>query len=241
MKHITEIAFWIFASVIVVIGYFSLGDLMKMASTTNSAFSFELLAAILGSIITVAAMAVMIRLQAKLEKEADYNRLLFDRKLTLYQDLVYTIFKMDDDNIIDHDEVMDVENKIGVACLVAHTDLVSTFSQFVYQLKTYGAVYLRSMNDDQIEHFKLFVQEQQKKINIHDSYLSRKKHKLSFSIAEDIESYFVSLNDLIQAIRDDLDVVQGDVHKEIEHFIRLPYNHGSLVTNPNLVDPLVKK
>jgi len=240
MKKITEFSFWIFASVIVVIGYLSLGDLMKMANT-KSAFSFELLAAILGSIITVASMAVMIRLQAKLEKESDYNRQLFDRKLTLYQDLTYTIFKMDDDNIIDHHEVMDVENKIGVACLVAHTDLVSTFSQFVYQLKTYGVVYLRSMNESQIEHFQQFVKAQQKKTNIHDSYLSRKKHKLALSVPENIENYFVSLNDLIQAIRDDLDVVQGDVHKEIEHFIRLPYNHESLVTHPNLVDPELHK
>jgi|GEM_PF-4544436 len=80
MKHITEFAFWIFASVI---GYLSLGDLMKMADT-KSAVSFELLAAILGFIITVASMADMISLQAKLEKESDYNRQLFDRKLTLY-------------------------------------------------------------------------------------------------------------------------------------------------------------
>jgi len=115
------------------------------------------------------------------------------------------------------------------------------FSQFVYQLKTYGVVYLRSMNEDQIEHFKQFVKEQQHKVNIHDSYLSRKKHKLALSVSEDIESYFVSLNDLIQAIRDDLDVVQGDVHKEIEHFIRLPYDHESLVTSPNLVDPEQRK
>ncbi len=145
---------------------------------------------------------------------------------------------MDDDNIIHRHEVIDVENKIGVACLVAHTNLVSLFSQFVYQLKIYGVVYIRSMSEEQKAHFADFVILEKSKENIHDSYLSRSKYKLKLQVKNNLDEYFVSLDDLIQGIRDDLAVVQGDVHKEIEHFICIPYNHSSLIQSPSLVDPV---
>jgi len=46
----------------------------------------------------------------------------------------------------------------------------------------------------------------------------------------------VSLDNIIQAMRIDLAVVEGDVRQEIEHFVRTPYDKHGLMSHPNRVD-----
>ena len=72
-------------------------------------------------------MMVVMKIQSRDEKEVNSKR-LFDKKIELYQSILESIFKMDDDNIIDQEEIQIVENKIGEAALVASAVLVSGFS-----------------------------------------------------------------------------------------------------------------
>lgn len=223
----------IFLSVFIIFSYLILGDLFKLATTQSSIVS-ELLSAAIAAIITVSAMSVMMRFQNQQEKE--FSSKLFDRKLTLYIDLLLTIFKADDDNFISKDEMLDIENKVGTACLISNERLVSTFSQFMIQIKLYGVLYFRSMDEEQIEHFRNLLKEEKSKDDIHDSYLARQKYGLDLPIDGNELHYFVSLDDLIQEIRSDLSVITGDVKTEIEHFIRMELNRDSLMRNPNIVN-----
>ncbi len=128
-------------------------------------FTIEILAATLGASFTVSAMMVVMKIQSRHEREGEFAKRLFDKKIDMYQTILELIFKMDDDNIIDKDEIEEVENKIGEAAMVASSDLVSVFSQFVVQLKIYGTLYPRSMTKKQIAHFVKYF-------NKHNEYLA---------------------------------------------------------------------
>lgn len=68
-----------------------------------------------------------------------------------------TIFMMDDDGLITPEEISDVENKIGVACLVAGERLVMILTQFILELKLFGKIYARNLNNQQKEVFIGFM------------------------------------------------------------------------------------
>jgi len=67
--------------------------------------------------------------------------------------------------------------------------------------------------------------------------LSFKKHNLKgkYSTEENPERYFVSLDELLQEMRKDLNVVQGDIQNEVEHFVRLEINQDKIISAPNIV------
>ena len=200
-----------------------------------NSFTTEILAAALGSVIVVASMVVMLRLQAKQDQEREFSSTVFERKLRLYEQLLATIFKADDDNRITKDEVQDVENQIGVACLVANKDLVSIFAQFTYQFKVYGVLYFRSLTEAQREHFAHFVERELTKERC-DSHLAFSKQHLKVTPQADLEAYFLSLDELIQGIRSDLAVVEGDISRNVEHFVRIGYDQLKMMKEPNIVD-----
>ena len=173
--------------------------------------------------------------QAKQEKEREFSCTLFQSKVKIYEDLLETIFKADDDNRIDKEEVQSVENQIGVACLVANEELVSMFAQFTYQFKVYGVLYFRSMTETQRVHFTDFVTQEKAKSR-DDSCLASSKYGMTSDPTSDVISYFVSLDDLMQGIRNDLDVVEGDIKRRVEHFVKIGYDHFKIMKNPNIVD-----
>ncbi|MEZ4662507.1 MAG: hypothetical protein R2911_33560 [Caldilineaceae bacterium] len=227
--------FWILAIIFIAVSIVSVDRILKFGEQVNP-FIYEFYAGILGSVITVAAMTVVVRLQSQHDKQREFSSRLFEKKIELYSDLLRAIFTIDDDNIITMQETQNIETKVGNACLVAGESLVSTMSQFVYQLKVYGVLYVRSMQPDQLEHFIDFVETEKTKRNPHDSYLSLQKTLLALPVRGNEMTYFISLDEVVQEIRDDLNVVEGDVRQEVEHFVRVPYNYFDMIKDPNLVD-----
>ena len=235
MKKITYNLTLFFISVFVIYSYLILKELFQYSST-QSAIVSELLSATFATIITVTAMSIMLKFQSLQGKEKEYASQLFDRKLSIYIDLLNLIFESDDDNNISKEEIIKIENKIGAACLISNEKLVSTFSQFMIQMKIYGVIYYRSMDKEQREHFTKFIQNEKGKNNIHNSALARQKHGLNICIEGNESIYFTSLDDIIQDIREDLIIIDGDVKEEIEHFITLDINKYNMMRDPNIVN-----
>lgn len=229
------IIYWIAAAVAGVAVYFIIGEVLRKAEEI-SPLTFESFAAILGAVITVLAMAVMIRFQASQDTQREYSSRVFERKLDLYLDLLDHIFAMDDDNVISKQEILAIENKVGTVCLVAAEPLVETFSQFTYQLKAYGVMYPRSMNDAQLDHFAETIVEAKKVQNAGESFLTPANFARSLNPAGNQREYFVALDDVIQGIREDLGVVEGNVQRSIEQFTTLPFDKFELMQRPNIVD-----
>jgi len=146
------------------------------------------------------------------------------------------ILESDDNNNVSKEEIVKIENKIGTACLISNESLVSTFSQFMIQLKIYGVIYYRSMDKEQCEHFSDFIKNEKSKANIHNSALARQKYELNICIEGNESIYFTSLDDIIQDIREDLIIIDGDVKEEIEHFITMDLNKYNMMRNPNIVN-----
>lgn len=224
-----------YLSIFIVFSYLIIGRLFEYASSQSPVVS-ELLSAAFAAIITISAMTVMMRFQTQQEKDKEFSAQLFDRKLAIYIDLVKAIFEADDDNCISGNEMLDIENRVGTACLISSEDLVSIFSQFMVQIKVYGVLYFRSMDSEQVKHFREFVEGEKEKNDIHGSYLARQKYELRIPVEGNEGNYFVSLDDLIQAIRDDLVVIKGDVRQEIEHFIRMEMDRENMMRKPSIVD-----
>jgi hypothetical protein len=235
MKRYSDFGALSLTAVIVLGSYLLAGELLDFAEG-KAPIVAELVSAALGSVITVAALAALLRIQTRQEMKREFSARLFDRKLDIYQKLIEAIFSADDDNVISKDEVQDIENKVGVACLVAGDVMVSTCAQSLYQLKTYGVLYFRSMDDEQIANFEEFVQNEKRKPSAAASVLSNHKFSLKIPVRGNSDKYFVALDDLVQVMRSDLAVVDGDVKREIEHFVRLPYDSHTLIRNPNRVD-----
>lgn len=169
----------------------------------------NLVAALLGTVITVALMMLLMQYQMRSEQEKEYNAILFEKKMSIYKAFLSAVFEMDDDNIIDRNEVQNLENQLADVALVGGQDLVEVCTTFILQLKNYGVLYTRSLTKKQIEHYEQ-----------------------RFGSAKD----FVSLDDLMQAFRDDLSVVGGDVSKVLERVVSVPYDQFHMVKNPNVVD-----
>lgn len=232
---IKYIAYWIGLTAFLLLVYFLIGKILIAAEALQSPLAFELFAAVMGSIVTVAAMTIMMRSQLQQDKDREFSSQLFQKKIDIYEKLLQLVFSMDDDGTISRDEIQAIENQIGIASLVAHRDLVSRFAQFLYQLKIYGVVYFRNMTAPQLAHFKSFVMEEKQKTLV-ASKLANHIYLSTAPIADNEIAHFLSLDDFIQGIREDLAVVEGDVKHDIEHFVRTPIDQYKLFKNPNLVD-----
>lgn len=178
-------------------------------STTMPNFAINVMISVLGSVITIALMLILLQFQMRSEQEKDFRGRLFERKLDLYREFLVLVFSLDDDNLISKDEIQEVENKVGEISLVASGDLVHTCARVVVQLKSYGVLYERSMTEKQRAHF---------------------------AQNKDFKGAFVSLDQLVQAIRQDLSVVEGNVTQTIETFVGIPFDRYRMVKNPNVVD-----
>ncbi len=233
--NVKQLFFWLFVTVFLLLVYYCIGQMMRVAEEVESDLAFELMAAVMGSIVTVAAMAIMMKVQIQQDKEREFSTQLFEKKIDIYERLLQLIFTMDDDGTIQREEIQAIENHIGSAALVANRDLVSSFAQFLYQLKVYGVMYFRNMTPKQLEHFKAFVTEEQAK-TLEKSKLANHIHQLELPIQGNEINYFLSLDDFIQGLRADLAVVEGDVKHDIEHFVRTPIDQFKLFKNPNNVD-----
>lgn len=196
-----------------------------------SNFSYELMAAALGTAFTVAVMAIIMKWQYEEERKREYEVHVFKAKLKVYQELLELIFKMDDDGIIEKDEITAIENKVGEACLVASASLVSKLSQFLLQLKMYGRLYPRNMDEEQIRHFVSYFKENKERLA-----LDKQSLKLSTLSEQNFYEFFVTLDEVLQEMRKDLAVVEGDIREIVEHFVDMPFDKYGLVRNPNVVN-----
>ena len=236
-KKIRGLAFWLVILTTILVSYLLIDELLLFSQDKSPIIS-ALLSAILGSLITVALMAAMLNMQTRMEKEREASTKIFEYKVDLYAKLIEDIFMCDDDNIISQQEIQNIENKVGVCCLVANDHLVSIFSQFVYQLKTYGVMYYRSMTEAQIKCFSKMIDEEVVK-DKRESILSYEKmHFLSHKKKNisNYRNYFLSLDELIQGMRTDLDVVTGNIQSEVENFVLLKYDSKGIIASPNMVD-----
>lgn len=176
---------------------------------TLPAVAINIIVSILGTVITIALMMILMQYQMQSEERKEFKTMLFDKKLELYREFLGLVFKMDDDNMISRDEVQEVENKVGELALVAGNDLVQVCATFIVQLKSYGVLYTRSMVDKQKDHYAREIGQLQD---------------------------FVSLDDLVQAIRNDLSVVEGDVSNVLERFVNIQYDRFHMIKDPNTID-----
>lgn len=186
-----------------------------------SDFSVEIMAAVIGTIFTVSAMAILMRMEAAQEKEKEFSKDIFTKKIQLYENLIIAIFEMDDNDKIEKDEVTDIENKIGIACLVAGENLVSVLSQFLIQLKLFGRLSKEIMHKDEfVEQFIDHFQENPDHLaDTKKALLDKKNKKRKELVAENFEYFFISLDGLVQAVRDDLIQVEGDVKERVGYFV----------------------
>jgi len=230
-----SIIFSIGTGLFLFVQYLFIGDILE-AADGKYPLVYELFAAVVGSIITVIAMALIMRNQIDQEKNKEFASSIFERKLSIYQDLLEIVFSIDDDKIIEDAEIHALENQIGIACLVADKKLVSILSQYIYQLKVYGVLYFRSLNDVQLAEFSKFAESEKKHVNADASKLCDQKYNQTVPVKGNEIMYFLSLDECIQGLREDLALIEGDVAHHIEHFVRTPINPKQIHANPNRID-----
>lgn len=201
--------------------------LEEIYNSNIGGLSQEIFSAVLASIFTVSTMTIVMKLQSRQEKEKEFASKVFEKKLAIYQDLLQILFKADDDNILDDTEIQMIENKIGEASIVANARLVSCFSQFMIQIKIYGCLYPRSMNAKQRKHFIDLIKR--------NGLICEAKKRYVTDIT-DFDKIFVTIDDLIQGIREDLDVVEGNIKEFVSKFVSMPIDKFSMKRNPNLID-----
>ena len=197
-------------------------------------FSQDMLSAALGAVLTVAAMALIMRMQSRSETEKDFLGSLFNDKLNMYSDFLSSAFESDDDNILDKDEISVLENKAGTISLIASRELVGVLSQFIFQLKTFGCMYERSLTQIQRNSFVDMVKSGELKLAL--SKRIQKEFPENNDLNQNLEWYFVTLDDLVQAMRKDLSVVDGNIRSMIDNFVSPKYDHKKMIKDPNFVD-----
>ena len=187
--------------------------------------SIEVIAAILGAALTVVAMALLIGLQTRAETKKEFQALMYSKKLAIYQDLVDFIFKMDDDKVRTEEEVGELENRVGLACLVAEDSLVRVLGLFAWQFKIFGCIFFKRLDE---QHYPLYV----------DQYNQTFSTKISVSSLAD---HFISIDEILKAIRSDLSLSGGlnnpfQESKIIDLFTSVRYNQNGFFRDPNRVD-----
>ncbi len=199
--------FLLIAMIVFIVFSYLLFD--RLFSISLPEFGLNLVAAFLCTVVTIALMMLLMQYQMRSEQEKEFKAILFEKKLDIYRSFLTEVFAIDDDNLIDREEVQRLENLLGEITLVASADLVQQCSRFLVQLKSYGVLYTRSMSPKQRQHF--------------DEHLAKGEN-------------FLSLDDLLQAFRNDLHVVQGDVAQSLERVVGIQYDPFQMIRNPNNVD-----
>jgi hypothetical protein len=199
----------------------------------------ELFAAALATIFTTVALNILMRSQAREDREKEFYGHVFQVKLRMFEQLLTLVFAMDDDEVITEQEIREVENHGGAIALIAGEAMVATMAQFMHQLKLYGRLYFRDLDDEQKRMFFESVVAKPSAQGPVPSYLSPHK-RLMLGRArklklEDSEVLFVSLDELVQSMRDDLSVVTGNVEDVLSAFVLAPYDAHRLIRTPNLV------
>lgn len=227
--------FYIIIATIFITFSYLIFDKIFFIFSDQSLLITKLFTVILGSIITVGIMTIMLKLQADHNKEKEFLSQLFDKKLAIYREFLQLIFIADDDNVIDKEEIQKIENIAGEICLLAKKETTEVLAQFIYQLKVYGVIYFRSLTQKQIYDFCSLIQEEKRK-SIEKSILTKDRYNSPLVVKGNEVEYFVSLDELIQAMRNGLDVIKGDISNTVENFILLPYDARKIMSNPNIVD-----
>ena len=239
------------AGVLVLFGIFMVWSFAFMSSLMDvvsrpgvPTFAYEILSGVTGSFITVIAMGTLMHFQGRSKRANQFSEKIFEEKLAIYRELLYRIFRADDDNRLTRKEILEIEDAIGVACLVGNERVVALLSQFAYQLKVYGVVYYRSLAQNPVPgrecpraHFEDAVQKA--KIGIkggQSSWLQSIPRESVEDPQHTPECCFVSLDQIVQAIRDDLQVVEGDISGKIQQFMEIGYDPKKLIRHPNSVE-----
>lgn len=186
--------------------------------------SIEVLAAVLGAALTVIAMALLIGLQTRAETKKAFQALMYEKKLAIYQDLVDYIFKMDDDKVRTEEEVRELENRVGLACLVAEEHLIRVLGFFVWQLKIYGCIFFKRLAE---EHRQDYLRQYN---DIFKTQIPMNK----------LADHFISIDEILKAIRTDLSLSVGlnnpfQQSRIVELFSSVTYNQQSHIRDPNRV------
>jgi hypothetical protein len=230
-QHVKTILSFIFIAVFLLLQYFFIGQIMD-ATAEDFPLIYELFAAVIGSVITVISMAMIMRNQIDRETNKEFASRIFEQKIIIYQDLLATVFSIDDDGVLDEEEIHALENQVGVACLVANKQLVSKLAQYMYQLKVYGVLYFRNLDKQQLEAFSNFIKEEKQKKSAQTSVLCDQKFNINVPVEGNEIQYFLSLDEFIQGLREDLALIDGDVSHDIEHFVRTPINPLDVYATP---------
>ena len=95
----------------------------------------------------------------------------------------------------------------------------------------YGRLYPRNMDEEQVNHFVEYFRKNKER-------LSFEKRKLDIETLnkQNFSKFFVTLDEIVQGMREDLAVVEGDIKELIEHFIDTPFDKYGLIRKPNIVD-----
>ena len=193
----------------------------------------QLICVTISVVVSVVTMSTILGNQAEQEKKKEFSAHLFEQKIAIYEKFLDAIFRSDDDNVVTREEIAEIENITGVIALVADEELVRVLSIFMVQLKSYGVIYERSMTVSQRESFCIYIE---KNKNENDFIIKRHKLKSNQNTKGNTQDYFISIDDVVQAMRDDLSVVHGEVLHLVEKFIDIRYDQYGLIKNPNKVD-----
>ena len=137
----------------------------------------------------VASVGVTIHFQQKAEKERQFHIAIFQTKLKLYRELLDCIVVSDDDHVITPCEIEKIRNMSRVVALVGSEQLLKTLARFVERITKE-----KTLDPGNVQKDGTFP------AVIHPE-----------DVQED--STFPAV---IQRMREDLDVVEGDVKIEIQ-------------------------
>lgn len=230
MKKFSEIILVMLAIILVLVSFLFLHKFFTFA---RSNLGIEILAGVIGALITVSAMAILLRFQAQQEKKKEFEKKIVELKLMLYKELIEAIFQTYDDDFVEKEEVQKIEHIAGVAFLVAGENAQRAIRDFVWQLKAYGCMYPDKLDKNQIKHFIKYIK-------MNDFYSNDGELSAEEITFENYKEWFVSLGELINDLREDLEVLRGEIDEEDEplarEFFDTPYNAFNLIRIPPKVE-----
>ena len=244
-SRLTDLAILVGFAIFMAWSFVFMGKMFDLVSRPGvPLFAYEILAAVTGSFITVLATGTLLHFQSSRAQLNQLSEAVFLRKLQIYQDLLGRIFRADDDNLLTKEEILRIEDSIGVACLVANERVVALLSQFSYQIKVYGVVYFRSLAKTPepgkpcpLEHFtNAVVDAKARAATGKETWLQCLPKDPALAANMTVEECFVSLDRIVQAIREDLQVVGGDIQGRIEQFMSIGYDPHGLIREPNVIE-----
>lgn len=156
----------------------------------------EVIVVVLGTIFTVGAMILILRIQYEEEQKKEYRAEVFRAKLNLYTQLLDMLFKLDDDRQVTEDEIIALENKIGALSLVADKCLVRALIRFFLQLKISNCIHYTDFmeNREAVENLRQFIRNNRELLKEEECPVEKKE--------------FVTIGDIVYLMRKDIEVVK---------------------------------